>query len=134
MRKCVKTQYRRDGVRRIAYKMLPAVIGLVVGVTAMARADGKIFWRERVPPGIPYQRALILFDEGTETLVVQSKYELPGPDKQVDLGWVVPLPGVPELASMDADRAKHLFMLLGLFSGPKVTRIRDIISIIQQAF
>ena len=39
-------------------------------------ADGKFYVREEVPPGVPYQRAIIAFDGEKELLVLQSKYEV----------------------------------------------------------
>jgi len=101
-----------------------AVTTLIFALTAaQSMADGMIFWREEIPPKIPYQRALILFDKGTETLILQSRYEIPKGDGNSTLGWVVPMPAVPEVASMPADMAWGLFMGLSECSRPKITLI-----------
>lgn len=105
---------------------------LIVAVAALvfsggAFADGKMFVRETVPPSIPYQRALILFKDGTETLVLQSKYELPADAKAETVGWVVPTPSVPELGTMPADEAERLFGSLSMSTSPRVTRVSHIV-------
>lgn len=87
-----------------------------------ALADGKFYVRERVPPKIPYQRALLVFDQGKETLLIQTKFQQP-PKTKSSLGWVVPVPCVPELATMRADRAERLFFWLNFTSGTRVTGI-----------
>ena len=78
------------------------------GLVGNALGDGK-FFGEKVPPGIPYQRAFILFREGSETLVLQSKYEFSQSGAVDSLGWVVPAPSVPEIASVDAIAARNSF-------------------------
>lgn len=90
---------------------------------AQARADGKMFWREAIPPEIPFQRALIVFDAGTETLLLQSKFATPRTNGNASIGWVVPVPAVPEVASMSADDAEYLFEQFARLSAPLVTRI-----------
>ena len=50
-------------------------LALVLVSSTLARADGKFYSREPVPPNIPYQRALLMYDDGTETLILQSKFK-----------------------------------------------------------
>jgi hypothetical protein len=101
-----------------------AVVLLLFASAALARADGKFYAKERVPPGVPYQRALLMFDDGKETLVLQSKFSAAGnPAPDAALGWVVPAPGVPELDSMKSKEALEVFWLLSHLSGSVVTLI-----------
>jgi hypothetical protein len=86
---------------------LVLLVLLAGGVPALA--DGKFYGSEEIVPEIPYQRALLLFDGEQETLVLQSKYDTADSATADSLGWVVPVPSVPELASMDADLAASLF-------------------------
>jgi len=72
---------------------------------------------------VPYQRAFLFFHEGAETLVLQSKYKLPRSAGADSLGWVVPVPAVPELASIDAAMAKHFFRELSFRTQPKPNHI-----------
>jgi hypothetical protein len=66
-----------------------------------ASGDGLFIVRDDVPPKLPYQRALNVFDGTNETLLVQSAFEqrtgMPS-----TVGWIVPVPNVPELAGMSA--------------------------------
>lgn len=102
------------------------VLAIALATAVPALADGKFYWPEPVPPEIPYQRALLLFDGGQETLILQSKYHTTGstPD---EFGWVVPVPSVPELASMDPDAASSVFFNLGRRSESRVTSISDLL-------
>jgi hypothetical protein len=93
-------------------------------------ADGKMYWSETVPPKIPYQRALILFKTGTETLVLQSRYEIPKTAEKASMGWIVPVPVVPQIASMRASDAQQMFWTLSMQSSSRVTHILPIILII----
>ena len=108
--------------------MKKAVLLLVLAALLMGGvpvlADGMFYWTESIPPEIPYQRALLLFDGGYETLIVQSKYRMPGSSTE-EFGWVVPVPSVPELASVEPVLAEHLFFALSKASAPKVSRFSD---------
>ena len=92
---------------------------------SVARGDGK-FFREKVPVGVPYQRAILMFKDGKETLVLQSQYKTVGAEDGNSIAWVVPVPAVPELASMDAKEAKFMFFWLGFRSRPNVFPIVQI--------
>jgi len=92
---------------------------VAVFTSSLTLADGKVFSMERVPPDIPYQRALILFQDGQQTMVLQSRFAASG-DADAAYGWVVPVPAVPELDSADAVVAFNVFFHLGRVSGPHV--------------
>jgi len=66
----------------------------------------------------------LLFDGGYETLIVQSKYHMSS-SATSEFGWVVPVPSVPELASIDPHLAESLFFELAQASQPGVTRISN---------
>ena len=83
-------------------------ICIIAGLCERAYGDGK-FFVEKVPPDIPYQRAFLLFNEGSEILILQSKYEFLQSDAADTLGWIVPVPAVPEIASADAVLAYKSF-------------------------
>ena len=82
---------------------------LIVVAAQSAKADGKFYWQEEVPSGIPYQRAFLVFHDGTETLAVQSKYDRRPSADVNSIGWVVPVPSVPDVASMDPKAASFFF-------------------------
>jgi hypothetical protein len=99
-------------------------LALLFVSSSLARADGKFYARERVPPNIPYQRAILMYDDGKETLILQSKFSASGkPEPGAALGWVVPVPAMPELGSMKAEQAYEVFFNLSLSSRPTVTTI-----------
>ena len=107
-----------------------AIAFLLLMTTSRIMADGVMYVRETVPAKIPYQRALIVFKDGTETLILQSKYEIPKADSKTTLGWVVPVPAKPEVASLPADMAYDLFFRLNWASQPDVTHVVPIIQLV----
>ena len=84
-------------------RLLAALFWLALLVPASpVSADGKYYAREaKVGPGIPYQRALIAFNGEREILVVQSRYENRGEQPLREIGWIVPLPAVPRVGTME---------------------------------
>ncbi|MBN1972746.1 MAG: DUF2330 domain-containing protein [Sedimentisphaerales bacterium] len=102
----------------------------IASLFSNAYADGKFYYHEEVPPDIPYQRAFLIFHENTETLILQSKYEISKPQSIDSLGWVVPVPSVPEITSFDADIARRYFNMASMCTQPRTIVIWHILIII----
>ena len=83
----------RDACSRLC---LPAVLAILLfTVASVAYADGKFFRPVEAiddRPDILFQRALLVWRDGTETLVIESAVD----SQSTKLAWVMPLPGVPE--------------------------------------
>jgi len=102
-----------------------SVLIVVIFFPGGAFADGKFFGQEKVPPGIPYQRAFIAHNGEKELLIVQSKFD----GKAREFGWVVPVPSVPEVSSMEADKADWLFRRLEMQCYPEIINIKMMVFI-----
>jgi hypothetical protein len=108
-------------MRPMTRYLLPLVF--VGAMAATAGGNGKFFVGEQVPAGVPYQRAILLFHEGRETLVLQSEYDLP-PSAAIDsLGWVVPVPAIPEIAGADARIGEVCFLTASRQTQPDVFHV-----------
>jgi len=75
--------------------MMALIFGLGVAGLTPARADGKVFAPTLVPQQVemPDQRALLAWNDGVETLVIESAFV----GKGTEFAWVVPLPSKPEV-------------------------------------
>jgi hypothetical protein len=74
------------------------------------QADGMMYSQLDKPvPAIPYQRAILHHANGVETLVLQTKV---GAVSGASLGWVIPVPEVPEVAAGTPSDARRLFRSL----------------------
>jgi len=109
------------------------IIFIIGSFCRSTQGDGK-FFVEKVPPNIPYQRAFLLFYEGSETLVLQSKYEFSQSDDIDTLGWIVPVPAIPEIASADADIAWECFFKTSFSVQPELIRISRSVCIFATIF
>ena len=78
-------------MRRTAWSAI--CVWVLLGTAARARGNGKMYPLARLPvaPKIPTQRALVVWRDGVETLVVESAAETASPE----VGWVLPLPSEP---------------------------------------
>ena len=99
-------------------KIVPHLVRLVlacISVTlsaSLVAADGVHIPDAAIAtmPGIPVQRAMVLWRDGVETLVVESAFTTASPT----VGWVLPLPAEPEtLAQADPGILTSLEMTLG---------------------
>lgn len=95
------------------------VIALLLGI-GECLADGRFFSPGSIPLNVPFQRAAIFFDGEREILVVQSKYDAGNAEALTALGWVVPVPAVPEVGTLNSDSAGFLFDLLDWATRPEL--------------
>ncbi len=110
----------------LLHKLIAKLWAFILGVCifcGICAGDGKFFYISDLKvPKTPYQRAVIFYDGSVETLIVQSKYFLEGEKPPEKLGWVMPVPNNPEIASMPAVFSDKLFFNLGFRSRPDVIR------------
>jgi len=74
-------------------------------------ADGKYFPEKayKVPPDIPSQRAIIVYKDGIEKLIIESTLE----GKGKEFGWIIPLPAEPnEFREVSPSLIKTLSVVL----------------------
>jgi hypothetical protein len=73
--------------------LLPAVFFVLLFSAQKLLADGKMFPQiaYKVPPTIPSQRAIIVYKDGIEKLIIESSLE----GKGKEFGWIIPLPAEP---------------------------------------
>lgn len=125
-------------------KLLASLLLIVIASPAVA--DGMMLRVGPVPgvPDLPYQRAVVSYRDGMETLIVDSRL---GGGEKGDHVWVLPLPGAPttiepvETSYLDAvfaagapmiqgsakARADEVvyFIVLAIVSVPYLLRVRD---------
>lgn len=68
-------------------------------ISTLAHADGVFVWQKGVDIEEPSQKAVILYDDGIEDLVLQVQYA----GEPADFAWVVPLPSEPKVSRVDGD-------------------------------
>jgi hypothetical protein len=71
------------------------IAAIVMFTSATSHGDGFFVfrWNKEKDINEPTQKAIILHDQGREDLILQVKYEGPAED----FGWVIPVPGQPEV-------------------------------------
>ena len=108
---------------------------LITVAHTRAGADGMFVWRnEQVDIREPEQKALLLFDDGLEDLVLEVRYE----GAAGDFGWIIPVPSPPRMRSDDprlfvqlsmrtqssysprSERGRRMTVTMGSTFGPEV--------------
>ena len=87
-----------------------------------AVADGCFVWKWNKGADIhePSQKAIILYDRGREDMILQVKYQ----GSVTDFGWLIPVPGKPEVTKVSMDSFYELSRIVqirssDLFDGRK---------------
>ena len=80
------------------YRFIVATLLVVIAAPIGVRADGcftvpKFVWNKHKDINEPTQKAIIVYDNGHEDLLLQVKYE--GPAEE--FGWLVPVPTLPKV-------------------------------------
>lgn len=78
---------------------------VLAGAGAQARADGKAFHSAAPNLTMPDQRAIIVWKDGVQTLVISTAIDMPAAADGAKSAWVVPLPTAgkaPEVFPVDA--------------------------------
>ena len=78
---------------RVLHAITATVIFAIVLVSQSATAAGFFLMKEGDRIRVKELLAYVLFDEGTEELVLSARFE----DLPEEFGWVVPLPSAPDL-------------------------------------
>ncbi|HUD48510.1 MAG TPA: DUF2330 domain-containing protein [Candidatus Baltobacteraceae bacterium] len=80
---------------------MAAIVGSLLLGASTAAADGcfVFHWNKQKDINEPTQKAIILYDQGQEDMVLQVKYE--GPAEE--FGWLIPVPGLPEVSNGSMD-------------------------------
>jgi len=90
---------------------------LVIAATA-ASADGRMY-AKGFTPEIPDQRALIAFGGARQVMLIENRVSLPDGRQVPSLGWVVPVPAVPEIAVVtDRTSLRRFYTRMRLQSDP----------------
>ena len=93
-------------------------LALLVGAQA-ANADGRIY-ASSYAPEIADQRALIAFDGTRQVMLIENRISLPEGRPLSSLGWVVPVPAVPEITVItDRTSLRHFYRRLRMQSDPE---------------
>lgn len=91
----------------------------------VSHADGKFYVPLDEPqPGEPFQRALILYEDGKEFLLVQPS----ATGSTREFGWVLPVPSVPAVGY--CEHAGGAFVHLALRSRPDVIDVGSMVQLL----
>lgn len=104
-----------------------AIALLVAGQAA--RADGKIYAADFIPE-IPDQRALIAFDGARQVMLIENRLSLPDGRPAASLGWVVPVPAVPEIAVADASSVRRLYRQVRSRTDPEPVPVIPLVAVL----
>ena len=91
-------------------------VAWLLGVSGAA-ADGRIYASD-ITPEINDQRALIVFDGSRQSMLIENVVRLPEGGGVPALGWVIPVPAVPEIAVAERYWVRGIFRSLRRQSDP----------------
>ena len=95
--------------------VLVTFLGLIVD---NVHANGLIVSREPYPVYETGQRALMIYDDGIEDLILSVKFQ----GTAEEFGWIIPTPTQPEISKVDSS----VFRRLSDFSEPKETLLQKL--------
>lgn len=113
----------KAGVGHVMRALLFVLLGLTISDSRVT-ADGKYYVPPDVPrPEDPSQRALIIHDSDKEFLLIQAQ----AVGRAEEFGWVIPVPAVPAVGSLDREKTDKIFWSLASQTEPRVRSRSDTI-------
>ncbi len=110
-------------MKKLTIIWVVVLLMMIICFSQSVFGDGKFYYREHIPNEIPYQRAILAYGNGEEFLLLQTKYQVSNNGTLEDFGWIVPVPSLPELGSMEPADAQDIFFNLARWTEPNIVQM-----------
>ena len=96
------------------------ILFFLVIPTTQTLGNGKLFAKKDAPPEITSMRAILYYMDQTEILLIQPRISIKSAVDQNNIGWIIPIPGIPEVATTSAELTDRTFRFFNQNTRPEV--------------